>query len=466
MKEDKLIENAYIDNFFFVFFFDEGDTPSYENKNDIILDDIQEKALSSILEGNNVFIAGKAGTGKTKLIEYYIEHNKHKRNIVTLAPTGIAAENANGKTMHSFFRLPLKISKIKGYPFNVYPELKTEQEKEINDTDVIIIDEISMVRCDTLDFIDTTLRHYRKSEEPFGGIQIIIVGDLGQLPPVNKSKDWKKLKKIYKTEFFFSAKVWEKSHFEILELQKNHRQKDEEYIAILNKIRVGDVSIEELNYLNKRYEPNFHTDVYSKVITLTSRIKKAKEKNEDYYNKLSSKEYTYEGTSDNWEDEEEEKEENIYPVDIELKLKVGSRVMFTRNTNDFKNGTMGRVIALDDNYICVEKDDGEKIDVEKATWEKVDYYIDDTNQLKKHVKGTFTQYPLKLAWAISIHKSQGLTLDEVAIDAEKCFAAGQVYVALSRCKTLNGIHLLSPITKESIKVDKNVKQFMQSYGKE
>ena len=163
---------------------------------------------------------------------------------------------------------------------------------------------------------------------------------------------------------------------------------------------------------------------------------------------------------------QEEKEENIYPVDIELKLKVGSRVMFTRNTNDFKNGTMGRVIALDDNYICVEKDDGEKIDVEKATWEKVDYYIDDTNQLKKHVKGTFTQYPLKLAWAISIHKSQGLTLDEVAIDAEKCFAAGQVYVALSRCKTLNGIHLLSPITKESIKVDKNVKQFMQSYGKE
>lgn len=417
-----------------------------------------ERAMKLISEGENLFITGKAGTGKTTLLQEILKRNKNgaKKNIVVLAPTGVAAENAGGMTMHHFLRLPMKpyLPNHKVLP-NLY-KLEPGIEEVVRNLDVLIIDEISMVRCDQLDATDMILKHYRHNRKPFGGVQLVMFGDLYQLAPVVKLEEWEEMKDCYRFVYFFCSYVLKKMTYKMVELKHIYRQEDGYFKNLLNNIRIADVRKKDLNDLDRCFDPRFAPDVYDDVVTLMTHVKMTEDWNKNMFSKLSNKTYTYDATAHNWWGER-------MPAEYHLKLKVGSRVMFLRNTDQYKNGTMGRVVYLDCHTIRVQRDTGGyPVDVKMAKWEQLDYTVDKaTKTIYTKVSGTFEQYPLKLAWAVSIHKSQGLTFNEVAIDAAKSFTFGQVYVALSRCRTLEGIHLLSRIPCQKIIADEVVTEYLK-----
>jgi hypothetical protein len=412
-----------------------------------------------------VFLTGKAGTGKTTLLKY-IRDNCFKQ-ISVLAPTGVAAINAGGSTIHSFFQLPFT-------PF-LPPDNKTypsEQSKQLLSTiklnntrrnvmrqlDLLIIDEISMVRCDILDAIDVVLRSVRRRHDlPFGGVQVIMVGDMYQLPPVVRDNEWDILKEKYKSPFFFDSHVVNEVHPIYIELEKIYRQEEPVFIDLLNKVRnnlVDDASVDMLN-ARLKYE-----DHGNEAIILTTHNYMADNINTKELEKLPSKQLIYEAKV------EGTFPEKSYPAEAQLKLKKGARVMFIKNDpgKRFFNGKTGYVKELDNDTIKVACEGEEfAINISPETWDNIQYTLDKgTSKIAEETLGTFKQFPLRLAWAITIHKSQGLTFDKVVIDAAKAFSSGQVYVALSRCRSLEGIILRSRINKNSLSNDEKIVSFAAS----
>ncbi|MEE1177505.1 MAG: AAA family ATPase [Paludibacteraceae bacterium] len=405
----------------------------------------------------NVFLTGNAGTGKTTFLN--LLRTQTAKRMVVLAPTGVAAINAKGQTIHSFFQLPFT-------PF--LPEYKKEKGQIKKDKinifrtiDLLVIDEISMVRADLLDAIDDRLREYRKQKySPFGGVQCLFIGDLQQLPPVVRDEDWALMQKHYSTPFFFSSKALQESSYVTIELKKIYRQADEKFISILNEVRNNHLSMESLNELNKHYLPEYEPK--EGEIFLTTHNKIADAFNEKKLNELEEESNIYNAII------KDRFPESMYPVDESLELKIGAQVMFTRNNREanYYNGKIGTIIDLSEHKITIKcKEDAFPIVAERETWENTEIKIDkESKDQYEEVVGSFSQFPLRLAWAITIHKSQGPTFDRAIIDAIASFSHGQVYVALSRCKSLDGMVLKSPIKLESIITDLNVTRYMQYEG--
>lgn len=413
----------------------------------------------------NIFITGKAGTGKTTFLKY-IRENCAKR-IAVVAPTGVAAINAGGVTMHSFFQLPLPLFIPDSPGFRQQNEQVTtrnsllaklrmtnEKKRLLQELELLIIDEISMVRCDMLDAIDLILRHIRrKQHERFGGVQVLFIGDMFQLPPVIKDHEWNILKDFYRSPYFFDSYVLGNEQPIYIEFDKIYRQSEEQFIGLLNQVRNNELDETGLQLLEDRYNPGFRNNNGDGFITLTTHNDKARIKNETELKKLDALLFSYQAQI------EGDFPETAYPAENLLQLKVGSQVMFIKNDSEkikrYFNGKIGIVTELDNEKIFVRcNDDPEAIEVGKEKWENIRYTLNkSTRQLDEEVLGSFTQYPLRLAWAITIHKSQGLTFEKLIIDAGESFAAGQVYVALSRCTTLGGVILQSRIKRAGMFTD-------------
>lgn len=405
----------------------------------------------------SIFLTGKAGTGKTTFLKT-LKDRCTKRKIV-VAPTGVAAINAGGVTIHSFFQLPLS-------PF--VPSMKTEQrfafskEKRniLKTLDLLIIDEISMVRCDLLDAIDDVLRRYREHDKPFGGVQLLMIGDLQQLTPVVTPEDEKILSTYYQTPYFFGSKALQSINYVTIELTHVYRQQDERFINILNHVRNGKPTDEDLSVLNSRVNPSFTPQESEGYIRLTTHNRIADEVNDHQLQQLNTPIFYYKAETKG------EFPEYIYPTSPMLQLRVGAQVMFIKNDNSsdhlYYNGKIGHITYLDKDKIEVLcPDDEEAISVEKAQWDNVKYTLNEQSKaIEPEVQGSFFQYPLRLAWAITIHKSQGLTFEHAIIDAQLSFASGQVYVALSRCKTLEGMVLSSPLERRNIITDSRVDEYI------
>lgn len=415
----------------------------------------------------SVFLTGKAGTGKTTFLNEFVK--KTRKKYIVVAPTGIAAINAGGVTIHSMFGLPLRTflpttDRIDGSLANniadLMPHFKYRKDKLklLREVEVLIIDEVSMLRADVLDMMDFSLRFIRRNNQRFGGVQMLFIGDLYQLPPV--VRDEHILKICYESPFFFDSHAIKDIPLLTIELTKVYRQSDEKFLDILNAIRDGDVANINFDELNKRYDPDFKAGTESYVY-LCSHNKMADEINQEKLEEIDLAVKTYEAKLFG------DFKENQFPNDQFLELKVGAQVMFIRNdiTGEKKyfNGKLGEISALDDNEIKVVLDGSEReITVKREVWEQKKYFLDTEKNIKEEVLGSFEQFPIKLAWAVTIHKSQGLTFDNVIIDAGKSFTAGQVYVALSRCRTLEGIVLKSKITPEVIFKDNRILQFQGS----
>lgn len=405
--------------------------------------------------GISIFLTGKAGTGKTTFLRT-IKQRSTKRMIV-VAPTGVAAINANGVTIHSFFQLPLS-------PFvpesTVKPRFEySKQKRQIMRTlDLLIIDEISMVRADILDAIDSILRRFREHNKPFGGVQLLMIGDLQQLTPIVRPDEEKLLSRYYNTPYFFDSKALQSTQYVTIELTKVFRQQDKVFIDILNHFRDGHVSDEDFDILNKRYQPNFTPDKNSDYIHLTTHNRIADNINDRQLEQIKEQAYKFCARV------EGQFPENSYPADYELTLKCGAQVMFIHNDRfeRYYNGKIGRITYIDNERIEVScPNENEKIEVEPQTWENTRYTLNETTkQIEGEVLGTFTQYPLRLAWAITIHKSQGLTFEHAIIDAQQAFASGQVYVALSRCRTLEGLVLASTLNRNAVINDARVDSYI------
>ncbi|MBU0574098.1 MAG: AAA family ATPase [Candidatus Margulisbacteria bacterium] len=403
----------------------------------------------------NVFITGKAGTGKSTLLEYFRANTK--KEVVVLAPTGVAALNVKGQTIHSFFgfKPDITLNKIKKIKFT------RDKPNIFLKIDIIVIDEISMVRADLLDCVDKFLRLNGPSgRQAFGGIQMVFIGDLYQLPPVVTGREKQIFKEHYPSPYFFDAQVFESFQMEYLELEKVYRQKDEKFIALLNSIRNNSAGEAELAALNKRYDPSYEPRSDFSVI-LTSTNQMAADINQQRLNSLKGKERVFSGEL------EGEFEAYQLPTEAALRLKKGAQVMMLNNDGRGRwvNGSMGKVAGFDEEEIVVKLADGEEVWVSPFTWEVFNYEFDRrSGRIETDVVGAFTQYPLKLAWAITIHKSQGKTFDRVAIDIGKgTFAHGQMYVALSRCRTLQGMVLKKPIKKSHIFMDWRVVKFVTRF---
>ncbi|MDR3250132.1 MAG: AAA family ATPase [Tannerella sp.] len=409
--------------------------------------------------GQNIFLTGKAGTGKTTFL-HHLRETAPKRMVV-VAPTGVAAINARGVTIHSFFQLPPKLH----IDFaNMKPEQMRFSREKINiirSLDLLVIDEISMVRADLLDAVDATLRRFRHSTTPFGGVQLLMIGDLQQLSPVVKDDESALLKEHYDTPYFFSSKALQKTSFVGIELTQVFRQQDNRFISMLNKVRSGDLDGDALDMLNKRYIPDFSPKDEDGYITLCTHNFQAHRINESKLNSIPGRAYHYKaeihGTFP----------EYSYPTDSELTLKEKAQVMFVKNDlspeKRYYNGKIGKITRIGDKEIRVLcPGEPDEIAVTPQKWENVRYSLnDETQEIREDIEGSFEQFPLKPAWAITIHKSQGLTFERAVIDAEASFAHGQVYVALSRCKTLEGMVLRSPISQRSIVNDHAIKGFTQ-----
>jgi PIF1-like helicase/helix-turn-helix protein/HRDC domain-containing protein len=421
----------------------------------------------------NIFLTGKAGTGKTTFLKY-IRENCVKQTAV-VAPTGVAAINAGGATIHSFFQLPLSpfIPEAKGFMQNNDAvnkhsllgrmRVNNEKRKIFQQLELLIIDEISMVRCDTLDAIDTVLKHFRnRNSEPFGGVQVLLIGDMFQLPPIIPDEEWKMLSQFYKSQYFFESHVMQQSPPVYIEFKKIYRQTDNTFIQLLNEVRHSNVSDEGMNLLNTRYDPWFELNGNDGYIFLTTHNYKSDNTNAGELSKLKGKSFSFKAEIKG------EFSEKAFPADELLQLKIGAQVMFIKNDKEkvkrYFNGKIGTVTKIEDDKIFVECNDNDKeIEVSKETWENIRYTVNKTTQqLEEEVIGSFMQFPLRLAWAITIHKSQGLTFDKAVIDAGQAFAPGQVYVALSRCTSLQGIILKSLITPQSLHTDKKIIQFSES----
>ena len=412
--------------------------------------------------GRSVFLTGKAGTGKTTFLKYISESTL--KRFVILAPTGVAAINAGGSTIHSFFQLPLcpylpdVPDLITEYQMpDKYRSLKKERQKIIRTLDLLIIDEISMVRADLLDAVDATLRRYRHNDLPFGGVQLLMIGDAQQLSPVVKEHERPFMEKVYPSPYFFYSKALQKLNYVTIELQKVYRQKDADFLELLNAVRENRVTHGVLNALNSRlhaYEDDGNT------IRLTTHNAQSDSVNTSKLDELPGKVHMFEA------DIEGEFPENIYPADYVLSLKEGAQVMFIRNDSEgeYYNGKLGKVLSIYPNgSVEVEcADSGKSVWVSPVDWENIQYTLNDDGEIMPSVVGKFRQLPLRVAWAITIHKSQGLTFDRVIIDASAAFAFGQVYVALSRCRSLEGISLESPVRMSGICSDGYVEAFNAS----
>jgi hypothetical protein len=423
----------------------------------------------------NIFLTGKAGTGKTTFL-HNLKKSSPKRMIV-VAPTGVAAINAGGVTIHSFFQLPFHPFIPSFYlPVNT-PDEQAEQKEPagyrmsrekvniIRRLDLLVIDEISMVRADTLDAIDSALRRYKNRFLPFGGVQILMIGDLQQLAPVVKDDEKDLILKYYDTPFFFGSKALRSTDYVTIELKHIYRQNDQVFIDLLNKIRNNHVDAEVLGELNKRFIPDFIANEDEGYITLTTHNNQARALNDSRLEKLPGRIHSFRALV------KDEFPEYSYPTDSELALKVGAQVMFVKNDLSgnklFFNGKIGKLESFEDDIIVVRCPGDEfPIRVEMAEWQNMKYTLDDeTKEIQETVIGTFTQFPLKLAWAITIHKSQGLTFERAVIDANAAFAHGQVYVALSRCRNLNGLVLSTRIGQRSIIEDPMISGFINEKAK-
>lgn len=419
----------------------------------------------------SVFLTGKAGTGKTTLLREIIE-TTHK-NTVVVAPTGIAALNAGGVTIHSMFQLPFG-----GFiPDNSAPDFSESTKFEtkatlrrhfkmsglkksvIRNMELLIIDEVSMLRADLLDAMDFMMQTVRKRNQPFGGIQVLFIGDLLQLPPVIRDDEWYTLKKYYKGKFFFHSHVVQQNPPLYIELDKIFRQTDDAFISVLNNLRNNQISKEDIAALNQYVQPDFDLKANKGYITLTTHNAKADSMNTEALEALEGKEWKYspEITGDF--------PDKIFPLDEILRLKEGAQIMFVKNDLSFDkkyfNGKMGVVKSLSAKEILVHfPEENKTIEVEKYEWQNIRYKVNDTTkEIEEEVLGTFVHYPIKLAWAITVHKSQGLTFDRAALDVSQVFLPGQAYVALSRLRSLNGLILLSPLQMNGISNDQDVMDY-------
>lgn len=415
----------------------------------------------------SVFLTGKAGTGKTTFLKNFTQ--KTTKKFVVVAPTGIAAINAGGVTVHSMFGLPLETfvptfdEVDRNQAINIthlLPHLKFRRDKLklLRALEILIIDEVSMLRADLLDMVDFALRAARRSGKPFGGVQLLLIGDLYQLPPVVKQSSENILYSYYNSPFFFDASVLHNIPLVTYELTKVYRQSDEIFVQLLNAIRENNMTDAYFDLLSKRYDPSFQPQ--ESYVYLVSHNYMADEINNKKLSEIKLKEYRF-----NAEISGDFKEQS-YPNEPVLRLKLGAQVMFIRNdTSDEKkyfNGMLAKIFELKEDGIKVIVDGKEEeMEVKKEVWENKKYYLDEEKKIREDVIGKYEQYPFKLAWAVTIHKSQGLTFDRVIIDAGNSFTAGQVYVALSRCRTLQGIVLKSHIPQHAIKTDNRIAAFQQ-----
>ncbi len=410
--------------------------------------------------GQNIFLTGKAGTGKTTFLKSLKERSP--KRMIVVAPTGVAAINAGGVTIHSFFQLSFGPQVGLDKTTSEQNRYNKEKINIIRSLDLLVIDEISMVRADLLDAVDRVMRRFKNKHKPFGGAQVLMIGDLQQLSPVVKSDEWNLLKREYETVYFFSSKALSETSFVSIELTYVFRQQDEKFIELLNKVRDNKLDENSMAALNQRYIPDFTLDEEEGYITLCTHNVQAQRINDTKLRQLTAKVEIFTAHL------EGKFPEYSYPTELELKLKVGAQVMFVKNDPDpekrFFNGKIGQVTKMDDESITVQcPDDDDEIEVTPLLWENIKYSVDkETAEISESVEGSFKQIPLKLAWAITIHKSQGLTFERAIIDAEASFAHGQVYVALSRCKTLEGVVLSTPIGGRSIVKDNTVGSFIQN----
>ena len=425
--------------------------------------------------GVNVFLTGKAGTGKTTFLRRLKERSP--KRMVVVAPTGVAAINAGGVTIHSFFQFPLA-PYIPGGSFNAKDEkyrFSKEKKNIIRTLDLLVIDEISMVRADLLDQIDAVLRLHKDRHRPFGGVQLLMIGDLSQLAPVVKESEWALLREYYRTPYFFGSQALQQTQHVTIELTHVYRQTDHTFINILNEVRENRLSPESLARLNSRVAPTTPPEgelagiaelssppregVGEAYIRLTTHNATANRYNEERMDALKGVRFTFRA------DVSGTFPESSYPAEEKLVLKKGCQVMFLKNDSQgsrYYNGKIGIISAIDAEHIRVRGiDDGEEIEVEPDVWTNARYVIDkETKEIREEIEGEFRQYPLRLAWAITVHKSQGLTFDRAVLDVNAAFASGQVYVALSRCRTLEGLVLTAPLSLSSVKTDTVVTDYM------
>lgn len=423
----------------------------------------------------SLFLTGKAGTGKTTLLKKITE-TTHK-NFVVVAPTGIAALNAKGVTIHSFFQLPFGAFIPDYSADNFFSDfvkvesratlrrhfkMNTLKQNLVRNLDLLIIDEVSMLRADVLDAMDFMLQTVRKSAAPFGGVQVLFIGDLQQLPPVVRQEEWEVLKAYYKSAFFFHSKAITENPILYIELEKIYRQSDPVFINILNNLRNNIVTASDLEVLNQYVNPTFESHTTEGWITVTTHNAKADKINAEALEKLDAKSFYYEAEI------VEDFPDKIYPVEATLELKIGSQVMFIKNDSSadklFYNGKMAIVTKLTANEIFVRfPEDNVTIEVEKYVWENIKYTVNAlTKEVEEEIVGTFSHYPIKLAWAITVHKSQGLTFDKAALDVSQVFAPGQAYVALSRLRSLKGLVLLSPMRMNGMATDIDIIEFAKN----
>lgn len=418
----------------------------------------KEQAMAFELIANtntSFFLTGRAGTGKTTFL--HTVQNSVEKDFIILAPTGIAAILAGGDTIHSFFGLPLTVCDFKSMG-----KMNQANIDALYHADTIIIDEVSMVRCDIIDAIDRTMRCILHNNVPFGGKQMVFIGDMFQLPPVVKSGAEKEhLKDLYGSDsfFFYKANAIKKIRLPKIEFTKVYRQDDDNFLKILENIRMNKASHEDVSLLNTRIKAPLSQDM---IVTLSSTNKAADKINEERLNELETPEFTFEGEIVG------RFEEKKYPVDLHLRLKVGAQVMFTRNDQNrrWANGTLATVFKLSDNEIIVELKDGSKHSVSQCSWDSIKYEYDrNEKKLKKEICGTFTQYPLKLAWGITIHKSQGMTFEKLNLDlSSRIFATGQLYVALSRVRSLDGLYLTNYINPKDAVTDPEIISYAQEFN--
>lgn len=432
----------------------------------IDLDNPEFQNLWSLIQQTqqSVFLTGKAGTGKSTFLKYICAHTKKK--FVVLAPTGIAAVNVGGQTLHSFFKIPFKplLQNDPEYaPRMIEKTLRFSKDKIrlIKELDLIIIDEISMVRADIIDHIDRVLRHFtRNNREPFGGKQLLFVGDIFQLEPVVTRDMYEILRREYNRMFFFNARVFNQLGLIPIELVRVYRQEDGPFVALLDRVRAGKASNEDIAILNSRVNPNVTESDFT--ITLATRRDTVDVINDERLNNLKTPEITFQGAIDG------DFPDNLLPTSLELTLKQGAQVIFIRNDkeNRWVNGTIAKVAHIDTGKVIVEMEDGQQHTLEQEQWANVQYTYDvKKNVVVENVLGTFTQYPIKLAWALTVHKSQGLTFNNVIIDFQGgAFTGGQTYVALSRCTSLEGITMMRQLSQRDIIVNPAVIEFSRHFN--